>query len=76
MNTDIRTWAIYDHPEEYPHHYAVKAYALRGRRLTYAGECSLFPSLEDARESLIRRGLVPVPPNPAEPDRTVLELWL
>jgi len=75
MIYDVTVWAVYDRPTEYPAHYAVRSHAFDGGRLSYAGECGLFPSLEDARESLLNRGLVCVPRNPAD-DPVIVECWI
>jgi len=72
---EIKVWAIRSPSGPFPYHYAVRAHVLEGGRFHDVGECALYPALEDAREALLKKGLMCIPPNPRD-DPAVLELWL
>lgn len=73
MNT---LWTIYNRPSAFPDHIVVRECVGGERgRLRFATECTLFASLEDARESLWTRGLICIPRQPGD-DPALVENWL
>ena len=75
MSEPLNIWTIYDHPKDYPEHFVVRRWTVRGRGYeNEAHECRLADSLEEARKL--------VPPDSAcvnrfpEDDPVIVESWL
>lgn len=66
-------WTIYDHPKDYPHHWAVRRWMIDdGKVIAFPVAC-LCDSLEEAREQ-IPVGTICFPREP-EDDLVIVESW-
>jgi hypothetical protein len=70
----VQLWTVYDRAGDHPDHFAVRKILVEDDGLCPA-EWELFPSLEEARSALARRGLIRVPRGDQD-DPALLETWL
>jgi len=70
----VELWSVYDRPSAHPSHCAVRKVLVEDDGLS-PSDWQLFPSVEEARSVLARRGLIRVPR--ADHDEPALvETWL
>lgn len=74
MSGELRIYAIYDHPTDYPDNYVVRCWLVSVDGLKAEGECQLAASLSEARR-LIPSGLYVIP-RYHDDDPVVVETWL
>ena len=53
-NDQLEFWTIYDHPSDYPEHFVVRCYYLRGAVALSSAEVKLAATLEEARRFIPR----------------------
>lgn len=71
-NMDV--WAIYDHPADFPRHFVVRAWMLRGRGRTQPARAILADTIDAARAE-IPRGRVRLPAMAGD-DPSLCETWV
>ena len=70
----MQLWTVYDGAADHPSHCAVRKILVEDDGLRPA-EWELFPSLQEARSVLARRGLIRVPRGDQD-DPALVETWL
>lgn len=71
--SELRMYTIFDHPSDYPRHWAVRASIIRPEGPVPADRVQLADSLEEAR-ALIPPGLTRIPRFPQDIP-TITEVW-
>lgn len=66
----LSTWVIYDHPNDYPHHFVVRQW-LDG---TPSPVAAFFPDVESARD-MVSMGRTCIPRDPDD-DPAIVECWI
>lgn len=70
----ITAWVIYDHPQDYPEHWVVRAQDIIAGEVIPRKECTLHATLSSAREA-IPAGFCSLPPF-SDDDPVIVEVWI
>lgn len=73
-HVEMSQWVIYAHPRDYPAHYVMRRWDVRGSVLIATDEMALAGSLEDIRKA-VPPGLYRLPRFP-EDDACIVEVWV
>lgn len=74
MGGALEMWVIYDHPRDYPNHFAVRRHVILPGVIGKDPHVYLAPTLKQARK-FIPKGYVRVPRCPLD-DPVILECWV